>query len=310
VGIGTTFSFILTVPISNMVAMNPSDAGALQGRDASLLAAAARPLQILLAEDNGTNQLVFCKLAKNLGVEITVAQNGREAVARASDGAFDVIFMDMQMPLMGGLEATRIIRERGGALAAIPIIALTANAFADDIKACRDAGMNDFITKPIRKNILIEKLAKVVGGRKRLRGPDAAPAAYDELPPVSPAAVAMTNVGPFLDRVILNRLIGDIEIDGVRATVEMYLAETHEQLALLKTYSSDRDGTKIKSEAHKLTGASRIFGLNQVSELAETLEQSAPDMAPDAYRKMLEFIESSVNAARAELKAALAEAAA
>ena len=71
------------------------------------------------------------------------------------------IFMDMRMPEMDGLEATRAIRAHGGALATMPIIALTANAFADDVKACRDAGMNDFVAKPIRKRLLVEKLAKI-----------------------------------------------------------------------------------------------------------------------------------------------------
>ena len=78
------------------------------------------------------------------------------------------------MPEMDGLEATRAIRARGGALAAMPIIALTANAFADDMKACRDAGMNDFVAKPIRKRLLVEKLAKIAqaaarGGRRPRR---------------------------------------------------------------------------------------------------------------------------------------------
>ena len=78
------------------------------------------------------------------------------------------------MPEMDGLEATRAIRAHGGALATMPIIALTANAFADDIKACRDAGMNDFVAKPIRKRLLVDKLAKiaqtaVAGGRRRRR---------------------------------------------------------------------------------------------------------------------------------------------
>jgi CheY-like chemotaxis protein len=129
----------------------------------------AGPLRILLAEDNSTNQLVFSKLVQHLGVHVTYANNGREAVEHASSSTFDVIFMDMRMPEMDGLEATCKIRELDGPRSSIPIVALTANAFADDIKACHDAGMNDFVAKPIRKKTLVEKLTKIVTDRPRPR---------------------------------------------------------------------------------------------------------------------------------------------
>ena len=156
--------------------VKPTEASEAADRASSTLAGRAEPLRILLAEDNGTNQLVFSKMVQDVRVQLTIAHNGREAVEHASNGTFDAIFMDMRMPEMDGLEATRKIRALGGHLADIPIIALTANAFADDIKACRDAGMNDFIAKPLRKKILIEKLANVVSGhrnganRRRRRG--------------------------------------------------------------------------------------------------------------------------------------------
>ena len=126
---------------------------------ADLLAKLDEPLRVLLAEDNPTNQLVFTKLMQNFNVAVTIAENGREAVEQASHRAFDIVFMDMRMPEMDGLEAARAIRALGGDWARIPMIALTANAFADDVKACRDAGMDEFISKPMRKKVLIEKLA-------------------------------------------------------------------------------------------------------------------------------------------------------
>ena len=124
-----------------------------------MLAQLAEPLRVLLAEDNPTNQLVFAKLMQNFNVAVTIAENGREAVEQASHRTFDIVFMDMRMPEMDGLEAARAIRALGGDWARIPMIALTANAFADDVKACRDAGMDEFIAKPMRKKVLIEKLA-------------------------------------------------------------------------------------------------------------------------------------------------------
>jgi CheY-like chemotaxis protein len=175
VGAGTTFSFKLTLPLSQIAPAELSDAPdpVRVGGEFKDLAA---PFRILLAEDNGTNQLVFSKLVQSLGVQVTYANNGREAVEYASSDTFDVIFMDMRMPEMDGLEATRKIRALDGPRSSISIIALTANAFADDIKACLDAGMNDFVAKPIRKKTLVEKLTKVVADRPRLRRQAAAAA--------------------------------------------------------------------------------------------------------------------------------------
>ena len=165
-GNGATFSFELKLPLSDIAVVKLTEASEAVDRASSTLAGGAEPLRILLAEDNGTNQLVFSKMLQDVRVKLTIAQNGREAVEHACNGTFDAIFMDMRMPEMDGLEATRTIRALEGHLADIPIIALTANAFADDIKACRDAGMNDFVAKPLRKKILIEKLANVVSGHR------------------------------------------------------------------------------------------------------------------------------------------------
>jgi signal transduction histidine kinase/CheY-like chemotaxis protein/HPt (histidine-containing phosphotransfer) domain-containing protein len=298
-GCGATFSFELTLPVSDIALVKLPESGEATNPANCTLAGLAKPLQILLAEDNGTNQLVFSKMVQDIRVTLTIAHNGREAVEHASRGIFDAIFMDMRMPEMDGLEATRKIRAIGGHLADIPIIALTANAFADDIKACRDAGMNDFIAKPLRKKILTEKLANVVKQAKTT--------AHCGLPMVAPAAVAMTDMAPALDRAVLDALIEEIDIDGVRLALDGFQAETAEQLARLRTCSCGNDRSVIKEEAHKLKGASGTFGLVQVSELARTLEHSALQVAQSDYRDLLDRIEACFGLARRELEAAMSE---
>jgi HPt (histidine-containing phosphotransfer) domain-containing protein len=191
-------------------------------------------------------------------------------------------------------------------LADIPIIALTANAFADDIKACRDAGMNDFIAKPLRKKILIEKLANVVTSSAQ-RGKPAKTAARSDLPMVAPAAVAMTDMAPVLDHAVLDLLVEEIGIDGVRATLDAFLTESAQQLSRLRAYCCDSDRMGIKEEAHKVKGASGTFGLLQVSELARTLEHSAFEIAPGDYQDLLDRIEACFGMARIELEAAMTE---
>lgn len=118
---------------------------------------------LLLVEDNKINQKIAMSLVRKLGYEVDLAENGLEAIAATGKRRYELILMDMQMPEMGGVEATRNIRSLGGPNALTPIIALTANAMESDYEACRDAGMNDFMTKPINREALIECIARWSG---------------------------------------------------------------------------------------------------------------------------------------------------
>ncbi|MDP1875896.1 response regulator [Phenylobacterium sp.] len=106
-------------------------------------------VRILLAEDNEINTLLTCTLLESMGCEVVSVVNGALAVQAVAAGEFDLILMDMQMPVMDGLEATRRIRALGGAASQVPIVAMTANAMQSDQDACYGAGMTDFISKPI-----------------------------------------------------------------------------------------------------------------------------------------------------------------
>ncbi len=107
-----------------------------------------RALKVLLAEDNQINAILATTLIRRAGHKVDVAANGEEAVAAAAGGAYDVVFMDMHMPVVDGLEASRRIRALGGAAGKVPIVALTANAMSADRQKCMAAGMNDFLSKP------------------------------------------------------------------------------------------------------------------------------------------------------------------
>ena len=129
-------------------------------------------VDILVAEDNRTNRLVLEKILAPTGANLVFCENGEEAV-RAYDGAgADLIFMDMSMPVMDGVTATREIRklENSSGLAACPIVALTANAMASDRKACEAVGMSDFLTKPVRRAELIRCIESWAGGEAAAQG--------------------------------------------------------------------------------------------------------------------------------------------
>ena len=132
------------------------------GENLALLAQRALPLagaRILVVEDDPVNQTVICRLLGALGLSTAVAGNGREALERLHDESFAAVLMDLQMPEMDGLEATRSIRQ-DPALAALPVIAVSAAVLAWSVDACREAGMNDFIAKPIQPSLLLNALLR------------------------------------------------------------------------------------------------------------------------------------------------------
>jgi signal transduction histidine kinase/ActR/RegA family two-component response regulator len=168
VGEGSAFAFSVVVQLSaaldhqgafaeqpviasaGMVPISASDAGK-----------SSRALTILVAEDNMTNQFVIVKMLDKLGYACDLVDNGAEAVAAVQHGNYDVILMDMMMPEMDGLVATRIIRQLPSVGRKIHIIALTANASSLDEAACREAGMDDFVTKPLTRDRLKAALARL-----------------------------------------------------------------------------------------------------------------------------------------------------
>jgi signal transduction histidine kinase/CheY-like chemotaxis protein len=123
-------------------------------------------IHLLLAEDNKVNQKLALALLSRLGYTVDLAENGQEAVVASGKKSYALILMDMQMPQMDGLEATRQIRSGGGVNAHTPIVALTANAMQSDDVACRAAGMNDFLTKPINRDNLNDCLERWIPSDK------------------------------------------------------------------------------------------------------------------------------------------------
>ncbi len=152
-GVGSAFA--LTLPVKEVVLLPAAAVAA-----APLLP--GRPLKILVAEDNLANQRIVSLFLEPLGAEITLVGDGIEALDALNHAAFDVVLMDMQMPQMDGLEATRRLRASSGINAAVPVIALTANVMDAQRRACHDAGMDGHVAKPIDPAELISRIAQAV----------------------------------------------------------------------------------------------------------------------------------------------------
>jgi len=154
--LGSTFYFVISLPIATeSEQLNPPP----NQVDSEM--AKKFPLSILLAEDNLVNQKVVCRTLAKLGYQVDIANNGLEALSALEHKVYDLILMDMQMPKMDGLQATRLIRQIYQDALAPKIIAVTANVLESDRQACLDAGMNGYISKPIKIQDLIHVLAKV-----------------------------------------------------------------------------------------------------------------------------------------------------
>jgi CheY-like chemotaxis protein len=152
-GEGACFRLIL--PLSTAEASAPASAEA--ERDVM-----DRPLRVLIADDHEFNRRAFTLMLQAVNSDITAVEDGQKALEALSAAAFDVVLMDMNMPRMGGLEATRALRAAGGVNAAVPVIALTAAGGADDVALCMAAGMNAFVTKPVEGAELFAAIEKVL----------------------------------------------------------------------------------------------------------------------------------------------------
>ena len=199
-GEGSAFTVDLPLPSASSAGARRSSA-VLPGRDGSVRRIGAR---VLLAEDSPVNQQVAGELLVLAGVTVEVAGDGRTAVEAARDGGFDLILMDVQMPILDGLEATREIRRLPG-LGTVPIVAMTANAFDDDRRACLAAGMNDHLAKPVDPERLYATLARWIPEDPAQRVtaviPGPASAALEPVAGAGPAALDAERVLAALGRV-------------------------------------------------------------------------------------------------------------
>ena len=238
---------------------------------ASLVAARARlqGARILVAEDNEFNQMLICELLEQCGAKVKLCSNGRDTVAMLATEAFDLVLMDVQMPVMDGYEATRRIRATP-ATAKQCIIAMTANAMVGDRALCLNAGMNDFETKPIDADRLYLTLAKWLPAAAPLAGGAAGLSATS---PVAQAVAVQTETPP-IDLSVLGKLL---KVNQAKAAslARRFLESLRFDLARITANDcqpGEADLAALKDFAHKHKSAAATAGAASCATLCQTLE--------------------------------------
>ena len=232
-----------------------------------LVKPAGKALNILLVEDNPVNQELAMRLLERQSHHVVVANNGAEAVERFDSDHFDIILMDMQMPVMGGVEATEAIRSREMRRSWVVshefrpayIIAMTANVMASDRDRCLQAGMNDYVAKPLRPDVLFAALARAndeaFDGRKSI------------------FRVEPTNEEVRLDLKTALKDIGDADLFATMAS--MFLSEWDEHLARVNKALIEEDAHELRLHTHTLKGLLAMFHAEQARRRAMEMENAA-----------------------------------
>ena len=243
------------------------------------------PFRILLAEDSQANQLVAINVLENAGYKVDAVANGIEAIKAVQDFPYDVILMDLQMPEMGGLEATEHIRKLPGSLGRVPILAMTANVLGDVRRQCKVAGMNGFISKPINRDELFKQLSDLYQVKKMMMQK---PPLVDNFIDYSdlennqsehkdnekehhPEAIEPETFN-YVSGEVLSQLIEDTSLTAVNRMMDVFISETNKRIISMDSLIQSEDWVELGKEAHSLKSSAASYGALYLSKLAEKIE--------------------------------------
>ena len=289
-GAGSVFWFTGVFPVGNA-----DKVAALPGESAIIDESLRFTARVLVAEDNATNQIVARGMLEQAGLRVDMVENGREAVAAAKKDVYELIFMDCQMPVMDGYEATGRIRqmEKEAAISRIPIIALTAHAMKGDREHCLAVGMDDHLTKPFTEKQLYFILEKWLGGKTgKMRQAD------------EEQMDNRKNSAASIDESVLDnyrRIQKPGQPDIIKRLISIYLKNSPEILHDLSRARDDSDMQQLWRGAHSLKSSSANLGAVKLAGLCEDLEMVGRGEQQGYPKEMTIKIEKEYNRVRERL---------
>ncbi|WP_372878962.1 ATP-binding protein [Spongiibacter marinus] len=253
--------------------MSPNSAPA-QGEPLPATTSPEKRHKLLLAEDNQANQLVAKTMLERAGYQLDIVDNGLLAVEAAEIGNYSLILMDLRMPELDGIEACKRIRALDSDTANIPIIAMTANAFASDIARCLDAGMNDFIAKPVDRQGLLLSLDKWLNSGSQ--SPD--PRAPDN---------SSIQAGEVLDASVIQQLVDDTSPDAVATIMTMIIEEIDKLSNHLSSLDySNATIAQLREAAHSSKSSAGYCGATQLQSFCQQLETACDLLDQDQLKAL------------------------
>lgn len=249
-------TFIVLIPYSSGKAERPERVSKAQ--KSQLKDQLTRNMNVLLVEDNDINRLYAKSILKNWNCNTEVAENGLVAVEKIKNNDYDVVLMDVQMPVMDGLEATRAIRSMTNGKQNVPIIALTANATQKDVEKCSAAGTNDYLPKPFTPADLFKKIfedLKIVPARQRPQFADRKPA---------------------FDLTYLKSMSQNNE-DFIREMMETFVQTLPPILDKMEKSASDKEWDKVAKLSHQIKPSLALLGMNDLRLKAGSLEEKSKE---------------------------------
>jgi|CXWL01.1.fsa_nt_gi signal transduction histidine kinase/DNA-binding response OmpR family regulator len=289
-GVGSCFTFrmplhALAGPRTTQADSPPTDA------------APSRPLQVLVAEDHPVNRQYMAALLESLGHQVHFTTNGQEAVQAARERRFDVVLMDLHMPVLDGLAATRAIRALPDpALSTVPIVALTADAFAATRERCLVAGMNDFLTKPVSPQMLATSLRRLFGSAA-----GTPPAATTDRAPV--LAAVRSGTQPVIDEAAMAMALQAMPRARLAAMIESFLDQGPDTVQHLRAAVRDAQPLELRVNAHAATGAALNLGLAALAATAQTLQEGAAHLPAHEIARLVQRYEELLPVTRAAVRA-------